>query len=205
MPHLVRQRILSYLKSKPAASANELGRVMSVSASDIRHHLSILLDQASITIIGQRPAFGRGRPARLYALTQPASPNNLEALADGLLTELLAGVPPENQPAVLRRLARRLSANATPDGINPTQRIYATIRRLNAMNYRAQWEARSDAPLVMLGRCPYEALLREHPELCQLDAQLLEELTGLPANQLARLAVTPQGLRQCVFSLGTKG
>ena len=90
--------------AKPAASAGELGRVLSVSASDIRHHLSILLDQASITIIGQRPAFGRGRPARLYALTQPASPNNLEVLADSLLTELLAGVPLENQPAVLRRL-----------------------------------------------------------------------------------------------------
>jgi predicted ArsR family transcriptional regulator len=200
----IRPRILETLQSTPAASAAALSRVLGVGASDIRQHLSILLNQASVTIIGQRPAFGRGRPAQLYALTQPASPNNLEELAASLLAELLEGQPPADQPAVLRRLARRLSASASPASKNPTQRLYAAIHQLNAMNYRAQWEARSDAPTIMLGRCPYETILPAYPQLCQLDALLLEELTGLPADQLARLAVTPQGLRQCVFRLGNK-
>ncbi len=204
MAQTIRQRILEYLKNKPAASAGELSRILGVGAADIRHHLSILVRQSSITIIGQRPAYGRGRPALLYTLTRPSLPNNLNELADGLLADMLETLPAEKQLAALRCLAHRMSIGADLNTKNPTQRLYAAIAHLNTKNYRAQWEARSQAPIVMLGHCPYETLLPQHPLLCQLDAYLLEELIGLPAIQLTKLSATPSGLRQCAFSLGNK-
>ncbi|HNT23365.1 MAG TPA: ArsR family transcriptional regulator [Anaerolineales bacterium] len=202
MSQAIRQRILEYLKNKPAASAGELSRVLGVGAADIRHHLSILVQQSSIVVVGQRPAYGRGRPALLYALAQPGLPNNLHELADSFLAEMIETLPVEDQLSALRRLAQRMSAGAVSKAQNPTQRLYAAVAHLNTRNYRAHWEARSDAPVIMLGRCPYEAILPQHPILCRLDAFLLEELTGLPAAQLARLFLTPSGLRQCAFSLG---
>ena len=58
--------------------------------------------------------------------------------------------------------------------------------------------------VVILGHCPYAEILPSHPELCLLDAHLLEVLLEVPVKQTARQEKTSQGLRQCVFVVGKK-
>jgi predicted ArsR family transcriptional regulator len=67
------------------------------------------------------------------------------------------------------------------------------------MRYQARWEAHADAPRLTLGHCPYAAILPEHPELCALDAALLETLLGAPATQVAKLARDGRGGMYCLF------
>jgi predicted ArsR family transcriptional regulator len=80
-----------------------------------------------------------------------------------------------------------------------TQRLAKAVLRLNELGYQARWEAHSEAPHVILGHCPYALILPEHPELCQMDAHLLESLLGQPARQTKKLAVDSNGKHYCQF------
>ena len=73
-------------------------------------------------------------------------------------------------------------AAASP-GENLTRRLYRTTEILNQQHYQARWEARPDAPRLVLGHCPFSAILEEHPELCKLDAYLIERFTGASSSK----------------------
>jgi len=81
-------------------------------------------------------------------------------------------------------------------------RLNQTIRRLDEMNYQARWEASSQGPRVILGHCPYAAILAENPELCQMDAVFLSSQLGQAVDQVAKLERGPQGIPHCIFALG---
>jgi hypothetical protein len=51
----------------------------------------------------------------------------------------------------------------------------------------------------MLGHCPYRRILDDHPELCQLDASLLEYFLDMSVRQIEKLDINAKGLPQCVF------
>ena len=86
---------------------------------------------------------------------------------------------------------------------NPTARVYSAIRSLNRMNYRAHWEAHIESPRLMLDHCPYRMIIDTHPELCQLDALLFENLLGAPVKQMEKLTLNNKGLPHCVFLIKT--
>ncbi len=83
-----------------------------------------------------------------------------------------------------------------------SQRLYETVRQLNQYHYQARWEAHRDAPRLILGHCPYSAVIEQHPELCQADAILLNALLHAEVHQLARLARDRQGILYCMFWVG---
>ena len=87
-------------------------------------------------------------------------------------------------------------------GENLTRRLFRTTEILNQHHYQARWEARPEAPRLVLGHCPFSAILKEHPELCKLDAYLIEHFTGTSVEQTAKLAKDPSGLRFCMFRIG---
>jgi predicted ArsR family transcriptional regulator len=196
-----RQHILDYIERKGAASAGEMAGAMHLTAANIRHHLEVLLSEGAIEVTGQRKDSVRGRPGSLYALKSKTSQHNLDKLASALLTDLLAGTPQEEQEGKLRRIASRMHASeGTPGGVL-SARLLRAVDILNELKYAARWEARAEAPRVILGHCPYAAIIHEHPELCRMDAHLLEQLTGAKFEQKTKLELTPQGLRQCIFEM----
>ena len=213
-----RQRLLEYLEKQRAASAAELSRALQVTQADVRHHLGKLRKEGLVVRIdeGQNQAIApptsaspgksvrtgsvgkRGRPAGRYSLSNRRLGDNLEALTGALLEQALEGLPTAERRPALQRLAARLAGGALPAG-RLAQRLYVAIQRLNAMHYQARWEAHAEAPRVILGHCPYTAILPEHPELCALDAALLEALLDAPAEQVAKLARDGRGGRFCLF------
>ena len=56
------------------------------------------------------------------------------------------------------------------------------------MNYQAHWEAHVENPRIMLGHCPYSAILDHHPEICQMDGYVLEALLDAPVKQVEKLS-----------------
>lgn len=189
-----RQQILTYLQQHHTATAADLARVLHLTAANVRHHLSILLQDEQIRIIAARTRKGAGRPRQVYALHHPA--DNLQSL----LTALLNSLPPENRLQTLQQAAQNLLNNAPAP--NPSApRLNQAMQRLNSLHYQARWEARPDSPRITFNHCPYAAILPQHPELCQMDAHLLTQLLNAPVEQTARLEPTPNGTRQCVFRL----
>jgi predicted ArsR family transcriptional regulator len=80
-----------------------------------------------------------------------------------------------------------------------TRVLGEAVQRLNDLNYKARWEAHSDAPHVLFYNCPYAAIVADHPELCRMDAALLEHLIGRPASLASRLGDQRGRAPYCLF------
>jgi predicted ArsR family transcriptional regulator len=134
--------------------------------------------------------------------------HNLDKLAGALLKELNQSSE-INTDDLLHNVASRLVDRhiyrgtgkrlTSTSGEHFVIRLQYTIEYLNKLNYRARWEAHSEAPRIMLGYCPYVDILPEHPELCLLDGYLLEELLGDPVTQISKLATDERGIPSCTF------
>lgn len=193
----VRQKILSYLRKKQSASAQEIAQVLQVTAADARHHLNLLAADGRVTPSKEHSA-GRGRPARRYQLSNALRGENLSALLDAALEEWLGKLSPSKREQALRSLAKRI-ANRSTLPIGPlAKRLAATVEKLNASHYQARWEAGAQGPRIVFANCPYAAIIAEHPELCRMDSALLEEWMALDARQLARIE---RGQGVCIFLL----
>jgi predicted ArsR family transcriptional regulator len=195
-----RQRILAYLQTHPGVSAGEMARALRVTPANIRHHLSILISDGRAKVLGERRLAGPGRPLQVYGLGDVAVGDNLSGLADAVLSQWLAGLPPEEQDSALRTLAAQLAALAAGEpGGAVTRRLALTIERLNALHYQSRWEAHAQGPRIIFERCPYAAILGKHPELCRMDKFLLQTLLRTEVTQSARLELNARGLPFCMF------
>ncbi len=192
---VTRQQIIAYLQAHQIATAKALSQSLNVTAANIRHHLQKLEQQGVIEEVGLLPSQGRGRPTRVFSLTTQAAEHNLDQLATALLQLLLAANEREGSAS---RIAEQMLQNfELPAGA--IQRLTAAVRWLNAHHYRARWEASPSGPRLILGACPYLAILESAPQICQVDASLISQLTGLSMAQISRLERDPRGSHQCVF------
>ncbi len=197
MKPTTRLRLLDYFRKNQTASVKELSRLMELTGSDIRHHLAILESNNLIEVVGQRQE-GRGRPDNIYGLSSRLLGDGLDKLAGALFDVWLGGASGQVQEAGLRSVARRL-AGAVDDKAPVTQRLVRTVERLNELHYQSRWEAGATGPRLILGHCPYAALVVAHPELCRMDAFLLETRLGSAVEQTAKLQLSDKGLPFCAF------
>ena len=198
--HSTRKRILDYLGQRGSASANQLATVFGMTQANVRHHLAALVNDGLIRAAGAQKDKGRGRPRRLFALSEESEQNNLAALASILMVE----ISKENETDVetkLRDLAGKMIGTKAKPGAQISQRLVATVRKLAPLGYKPHWEARPKAPEMVFGHCPYAAIIDKHPELCRMDAYMLEDLLGAPAKQTAKLQTGPHGLPICIFKV----
>lgn len=191
-----RDQILTYLARHQTASAAQISHALQLSAADIRHHLAGLARAGMVQRAGTTSTGERGRPRQLYRLTPQARQHNLVGLAHSLLNHLLAA----GNVQELDQLAKRL-ANFDPSATSQAQRLVQAIKRLNELEYEARWEAHAGAPVILFGNCPYAPLIDQHPELCQMDAALIAHLSGLNADQTAKLKPNSLGALQCMFRI----
>lgn len=194
-----RQRVLAYLKKQRTGSAAQIGRALNMSAATVRHHLSVLRSDGRVTELEALHKEGRGRPVKVYGLSENLWGNNLALLADLLLKERLSKLPPAKRAEVIHRLAvgltdqmGRIEADAPL-----AQRLAQLIERLNASKYEARWEAGSEGPRILFAHCPYAAIIAKHPELCAMDAGMLEAALEGSVRQTAKIGV--DGSRVCAF------
>lgn len=199
-----RQRLLESVQTRKIVSAGELSRMLQMTEANARHHLAILQEQGLVTIVGERPPRGKGRPTLLFGPAQQFLGHNLDGLAKALLKEM-AGEEWVEKAA--KSMAARDGETSPPQPSVPrstvhlTQRLMQGVQRLNEMHYQARWEAYAGGPRLILGSCPYAAIIDAHPELCRVDAALLEELAGAPVEQIAKLARDRQGTTFCSFHI----
>ncbi len=194
-----RLRILDYLRRQQTASVHELSQALSMTGANIRHHLEVLESNSLIEMIGQRQE-GRGRPENIYSLSRQVLGDGLDDLAGAVLTVWIRNIPDRDREAALHAIAQRLA------GENPSEqtsllslRLAHLVDRLNELHYQARWEAGSSGPRVILGHCPYAAIIADYPELCRMDAYLLELWVGLPVKQTAKLQPSVKGAPFCRF------
>lgn len=194
-----RQRLLDLLKNRNVGTAAELSRALGVTQADARYHLSKMVNEGLIVVVGHQRAGRRGRPARRYALADAALKDNFDLLSSALLTITLAELSAEDQHSFLCRVAAALVGETDLQG-PLSQRLVRAIEKLNELGYISRWEAHATAPRLILEHCPFAKMLPQHPQLCQLDACMLEILLDEPVFQLGSRAENPS--KDCIYIIG---
>jgi predicted ArsR family transcriptional regulator len=191
-----RHKILDYLKRNRTVSSRELARTLHMTPANARHHLGILAADGRVETVSMRKG-GKGRPEKVYRLAGTLVGENLSALADALLA--VAG-----EKIDMIAVGKRIAGEGVTSGQPLMRRLATAVDRLNEMHYQSRWEAGAEGPRIVLGHCPYAAVIRKHPELCQMDAALLETLLGGNVRQTAKLETGGGGLPYCAFLLTHK-
>jgi predicted ArsR family transcriptional regulator len=196
-----RQRVLAYLIKQPGASAIQIGRALKISAASIRHHLSILITDGRVVTIGETRNKGRGRPVKIYKLSEKLLGDNLSLLSSALLKSRLKKIPSSKQRPILNSVAVELADQIGRTNPNDpiARRLTNLLEKLNEMHYQSRWEAGAEGPRILFGHCPYAAIIDKHPELCQIDRYLLGDEIGTDARQLAKIDQKPGGITHCIF------
>jgi predicted ArsR family transcriptional regulator len=196
-----RQRVFAYLKKQRNASAKEIGQALKMSAASVRHHLSILGGDGMIATAGVTHIKERGRPVKVYKVSDQYLGDNLSLLSSALLTNRLEALSASKRQAFLQTLAEDLADQIGVLNKNDqiTRRLTNLLEKLNALPYQARWEAGAEGPRILFAHCPYARIIEKHPELCQMDGYLLAEEMGTHARQLAKMDQKPGGIAHCVF------
>ncbi len=193
---LTRQQITDYLQANRIATSIELSHALQVTSANIRHHLKLLEAAGVVEVVGKQPGRGRGRPMKIYSLTENALHHNLKGLSSALLKTLLRNTT--NPAGELAETAEYILGEfqVAP---NIHSRLNQAVEQLNNLQYQASWEASPSGPRVILRNCPYAVIIAEHPELCRMDAALLTRLLDQPVEQTAKLERSPDGTPHCTF------
>lgn len=197
-----RQQILAYIRKHQSATTADISRAMKMTPANARHHLAHLEANGLVEVINQQSGGGKGRPALVYSLSRHLLGDNLDSLVNALLGEWLTDLPAKKQEERLRSLAKKMAQRnppSTTQNITLTRRLAQTVDRLKTMDYQARWEAGALGPRVILGYCPYARIVGGHPEICKLDAFMLEEMLGFSIRQSAKLQGSDKGLPFCEF------
>jgi predicted ArsR family transcriptional regulator len=206
MQETTQQRVLERIRLRPGSGSASIARSLGMAPAAVRHHLRVLEQQGRIECGPPASSKLRGRPHKTYRLADRWRGDNLAALARSLL-QILSGSPEDGASGRVQaadQLATRLLGSWGMPESSPgmASRLSWLMERLNESRYEARWEAAAEGPRVIFGHCPYAALVREHPELCRMDADLVGRALGSPATQASRIDPAAGFAGQCVFLLG---
>jgi predicted ArsR family transcriptional regulator len=191
------------LENGPATAAGLSGR-LGLTPAAVRRHLDNLLAEGMIEAREARcyGSRGRGRPARLFAITD-AGRSAFEHAYDDLATSALRFLAEAAGPGAVAEFARRkvadLESRYRPvvDAAPPGRRVQALAEALSADGYAASASA---APAGVTGdggaggaelcqhHCPVAHVAAEFPQLCEAETEAFGRLLGTPVQRLATIS-----------------
>ena len=189
-----RERVLSLLLDLGPSTATTLSDRLALSPAAIRRHLDALLVEGTVSthearIRGHR---GRGRPARLYALTDAghaAGPSAYDDLAASALRYLAEHGGPQ---AVERFAADRVSGLeqrwAGVGDVPAADRPAALAAALTSDGYAASTSEQGLGVQLCQHHCPVQHVAQEFPQLCDAETAAIGRLLDVHVQRLATIA-----------------
>ncbi len=192
-----RDRVTELLLREGDATATEIGVALGLSPVGIRRHLDAMLAEGLVER-GQRPGRtrrGRGRPARVFTLTEAGRarfPHTYDDLASAALRWIAAIGGPgavsafaANQVAFLEERCRAAMASA---GDDPIARAEALAGALTAEGYAAGSSSIASGGQLCQRHCPVAHVAAEFPQLCEAETMVISRLVGTHVQRLATIA-----------------
>ena len=190
--HRVTSSLLEHGPSTAAALAGRLG----LTPAGIRRHLDALLATGQVEAREQRVygARGRGRPAKVFALTDAGRAGFYTAYDDlanatlGYLAEVagpdaVTRFAEQRMAAVEERYRARLAA-ADP-GVTPAQ---ALATALSEDGYVASTLPSNAGQQLCQHHCPVAHVAQQFPQLCEVETRTFSRLLGVHVQRLATIA-----------------
>ncbi len=187
-----RGRIITLLR-RSSHTVDELAQALDLTHTAVRAHLAALERDGLVQQRSERR--GSGKPSSVYDLTPAAEdlfPKSYGQLLDQLLEVLPGRMTPEEVETLLREVGRRMAAQwKIPPG-ELRVRLEAAVEILNELGGLMERETGGETWWIRGYRCPFAAVVLEHPEVCYLAETLVTELVGVPVQeQCERTGLVP--------------
>lgn len=183
-----RERVRDLLLERGPQTAAALAEELGVSPAGVRRHLDALLADGTITAREPRRygRQGRGRPAKVYALTESgheAGPTAYDALAADALSFLAAHGGEEAVAAFAKARAADLEQRLA--GVHGPEALAAA---LTADGYAATVHDVPTGTTVCQHHCPVQSVAAQFPQLCEAETEVLGRVLGTHVQRLATIA-----------------
>lgn len=196
-----RERVLRSLVDQGPASATVLAERLGITAGAVRRHLDPMVEAGLLSAgeqspYGPRTTRGRGRPARVYAVTDAGRgwlPQAYEALSVQVLRYLrTTGGDQAVANFATDRLAEQRSRYADAlSGVPGRERPQELARLLSQEGFAATAEPAVNpggGTQICQHHCPVAHAAVEFPELCDAETTMFSQLLGTHVQRLATLA-----------------
>lgn len=191
-----REAVARLLLERGPQTAVTLGNLLELSPVGVRRHLDALVGEGLVTThtrkpLGQR---GRGRPAKVFALTEAGResfPHAYDDLAVSALKFLSAQGGDDAVRAFAEHRFASLEARFTERLATARTRedkIQALVDALTAEGYAASAAAVGSGEQLCQHHCPVAHVAAEFPQLCEAETQALSRALGTHVQRLATIA-----------------
>jgi predicted ArsR family transcriptional regulator len=183
-----RERVAHLLLRTGEATAADLGTSLGLSPAAVRRHLDAMLADGTVTETEAAHTGRRGRPARLFTLTEAgreAFPHSYDSLAASALRFLAVtggdtAVKQFAEARVAELESRYADVAAAPVEERP--------ERLAEALSRDGYAATSGPGQVCQHHCPVQHVAEEFPQLCEAETEFFGRLLGTPVLRLTTIA-----------------
>ena len=190
-----RNRVARTILESGPTTAAVLAAGLGLTQAAVRRHLDTLLSEGLIEERVPRASVtrGRGRPARLFAVTDSGR-DTFDQAYDDLAASALDFVAEQGGRAAVAAFARRRVAELearyrpvveqAPEG----SRTEALAEALSADGYAASTEHQASGEQLCQHHCPVAHVAEKFPELCEAETEVFARLLGTHVQRLATIA-----------------
>lgn len=188
-----RERVSRSILQYGPSTANELAKRLSLTPAAIRRHLTVLIDLGHLTsreqrIYGHR---GRGRPARVFALTDAGRAEFFQAY-DELAIHALGYLQQVAGEEAVKEFARQVVSGVENrfDAIRGeyASRTEALVEALTAKGFVASLQPVASGVQLCQYHCPVAHVAAEFPELCEAETRAFSQMLDSHVQRLATIA-----------------
>lgn len=177
-----RGQIIKLLQRNGPMGIKALRQALGVSDTAIRQQLQYLITDG-LVLATKAPAKGRGRPGRVYALTDNVRhlfACECEDLALALYNELLMEQGPEVVQRLLDRVGQKLAEQYRYQvrGLELQERVKVLSQLLDDRGIMSDVTEMEDAIILHEYNCPYHELAAAHTEICGMEKKMLSDVLG---------------------------
>lgn len=199
MPSPGAERVARALLDSGPATAAELAGRLGHSPTVVRRHLDALVGEGLVSSaerapFGPAPAPRRGRPARVFALTDEGR-HAFDVSYDDLAMSALRFVSERNGQQGVMDFARLHAEGLVHRQASRVERSADLDRRLRSLaeglaeeGYAAEIAGSDGAAQLCQHHCPVSHVAEEFPQLCEAETEAFERLLGTHVLRIATIA-----------------
>jgi len=188
-----RSRVARSILQHGPSTANDLAGRLGLTPAAVRRHLTVLATTGHVTsheqrVYGHR---GRGRPAKVFALTDSGRCEFFQAYdrlaidALGYLREVAGSGAVETFAAQVAEAVTERFRGLAPEYDNPTE---ALVEALTAEGFVASLQPVASGVQLCQYHCPVAHVAAEFPELCEAETRVFATLLDSHVQRLATIA-----------------
>ncbi len=188
-----RSRVARSILQHGPSTANELAKRLALTPAAVRRHLTVLASIGQVTsreqrVYGQR---GRGRPAKVFALTDAGRGEFFQAY-DKLAIDAIEYLRLVAGPDAVEKFAAQI-AEAVAQRFRAIVAEYDTptealVEALTAEGFVASLHPVASGTQLCQYHCPVAHVAAEFPQLCEAETKVFAELLDSHVQRLATIA-----------------